>query len=516
MIKPDPADLFKAALQLQQLGRAQSAPVLMAEAIAEGVATPTFDDISRAEGGRDLARQLLELAPSAPAYWRCAAWTALARGPRQLPDPRAVAMLLNARQTAADPSGSDHGTDLCYVLSMSLPEESSGYAQRTQAVVPALAANGLNVHCVTMPGFPWHRGKAGPATPQEVGTVTYHRSGSAHHPVPSGITELLQAERALLEHLRGVRPRAVMAASDHANALPALLAARSLGVPFIYDVRGFWEYSRAAGNPSWQAGEEFRETVELESAIAGYADLVLTLSVSMQDELQRRGVAPDKIHLLPNCADAGRFAPRRRNLALSRRLNLPADVPVIGYVGSFNEYEGLDDLVRAGDLLARRGAKFRIVLVGSDHLPGTPLLAGLRRLVTEAGHGDRIILPGRVTADEVADWYSLIDIAPIPRKDLMVTRLVSPMKPLEALAMEKAVVVPDLPALTEIVGHDRTGIIFPAGSVQGLADALERLLVDPNLRARLGRDGRDWVLKHRDWTTAAQPATAAIRALITP
>lgn len=514
MNKPGSADLLTAALYLHQLGRGGSAPVLMEQAVARGIAAPAIGGLAMTLHGRELAQQLLEFAPAAPARLRCAAWTALARGPRQLPDPAIVAMVLNARPVAPHTRCGDYGADLCYVLSMSMPEEDSGYAQRTQAVVPALTAQGLDVHCVTMPGFPWHRGKAGPATPQRVGPVTYHRSGTSDHPVPAGIAEILEGEAALLDHMRDVRPRAVMAASNYANALPALLAARSMGVPFIYDVRGFWEYSRTAGDPSWQTGNEFRDTVALETAIARHADLVVTLSTAMQNELQRRGIAPDRIQLLPNCADAGRFAPRGRSAVLSRRLDLPADVPVVGYVGSFFGYEGLDDLLQAGSLLARRGLDFRMVLVGSDHLPGMPLLAELRRQAAEAGHGDRIIMPGRVPADEVADWYSLIDIAPLPRKDLTVTRLVSPMKPLEALAMEKALVVPDLPALTEIVSHDRTGIVYQAGSVQGLADALERLLSDPDLRVRLGCEGRRWVLTNRDWNTACQPAAAAIKALI--
>lgn len=415
----------------------------------------------------------------------------------------------NGRPAGRDPGG----PDLCYVLSVSLPQDTTGYSMRTQSLVAALQDHGLTIHCLTRPGFPWHRRLAGPAEPARIGPVTYHRCGSKAHRIPSDFASIRAAEAELVDRIGEANPKAVMAGSNHQTAIPAMLAARRLGLPFIYDVRGFWEDSRAAKDPGWGAGEGYRIACELEALAATRADLVLTLNPAMRDELILRGVRPERICLLPNAADPDRFMPRERSAALAGRLGIAADTPVIGYVGSFTTYEGLDDLVATGAALAQREQDFRMVIVGGEEAPRTAILDGLRRQAEAAGIADRIILPGRVPAEAVAEWYSLVDIAPLPRKPLKVTQTVSPLKPLEAMAMAKCVVVPDLPPFLDMVRHAQTGMVYRQGDTADLAATLEILIRDPALRQRLGTQARQWILAERTWDLASKAAAERIRDL---
>ena len=209
----------------------------------------------------------------------------------------------------------------------------------------------------------------------------------------------------------------------------------------------------------------------------------------MRDELIARGVDAGKITLLPNSCVPEKFPPQPRDQALAAKLNIPADVPVIGYIGSFVQYEGLDNLTQAAAILKGRGLEFRLLLVGNENVSGQskgPITAAIEAAADEGGLTDWLIMPGRIPHEEVAAHYSLIDIAPFPRKPQLVTEMVSPMKPLEAMAMEKAVVASSVHALTEMVRDGETGLLFEKGNVEALADTLERLIKDPALRQRLG------------------------------
>jgi glycosyltransferase involved in cell wall biosynthesis len=152
--------------------------------------------------------------------------------------------------------------------------------------------------------------------------------------------------------------------------------------------------------------------------------------------------------------------------------------------------------------LKARGAIFRLMLVGNENASGQergPITAQIVEIAEQTGYFDWLILPGRVAYEEVESYYSLIDIAPFPRKPWPVCEMVSPMKPLEALAMEKAVVVSSVRALVEMIQHGQTGVVFEKGSVESLAGALQQLIDDETMRERLGRTGRDWVKRERTW-----------------
>ncbi|AUM75732.1 UDP-N-acetylglucosamine 2-epimerase (non-hydrolyzing) [Paracoccus jeotgali] len=198
---------------------------------------------------------------------------------------------------------------------------------RTQALVSAMQAQGRSVVCLTKPGFPWDRGHADAGRQDRVGEIVYHRTGEATDRPARLPADYLAAEAKVFAALSPLRPRWVMAASNYTTAIPALFAARRLGLPFVYEVRGFWELSRASREPGYMDSLDYRAARDLDGAVAAQADLVFTLNSAMRDDLIGRGVDPGRIALLPNAADTEVLRPAPRDAALSRRLGLPAEVP---------------------------------------------------------------------------------------------------------------------------------------------------------------------------------------------
>lgn len=504
--------LVNAARVLAELGREDSARTLLARMAPHPKARDELERLADGSGPISaLCRETLLIhAPDRKASE--AEWNAFAQASRGRP------MSSEMFQARLDRGGRNsvapgNGPDVCYILGISLPQDVTGYSMRTQSLVRAWQEVGLQVHCLTRPGFPWHRGLDGNPVSEVVDGITYHRCGGAEHRIPRDLASFIAAEEELTRKLAEIRPKVVMAASNHGTAIPACLAARRHGLPFAYDVRGFWEFSRAAKEPGWKGSPAYRTALDLEGAVMREADLILTLNAPMREELLRRGVRADRIHIVPNAADPERFSPRPRNEALAKRAGLVPGLPVIGYIGTFSAYEGLDDLLHAASILAARGHEFHLLLVGDDPCPDPALRDALHRQAAEAGLGARLITPGRISAQVAPDWYSLIDICPMPRKNSDVTALVSPLKPLEAMAMEKPVIVPDLPPLVEIVTHERTGLVYPAGDIVALADSIERLLESPGLGGRLGAAARQWVMAERSWTAVAEPSANALREL---
>jgi glycosyltransferase involved in cell wall biosynthesis len=291
------------------------------------------------------------------------------------------------------------------------------------------------------------------------------------------------------------------------TGLPALIAARRRGIPFMYEVRGFWEITRQSREPSFAESPAFEVLTQLEAAVCHEADHVFTLTEPMREELVGRFVSAQKIDLLPNSCDPKRFIPIPRASKLALELGIPPDTAVIGYIGTFVSYEGLEDLATACGLLKKNGFDFRLLLVGNENTSGQdrgPITTSIQEIAEAHNFTDWLMMPGRVPHEDVERYYSLIDIAPFPRKPLPVCEMVSPMKPLEAFSMEKAVVVSSVRALAELVEHEQRGLIFQKDDVHSLADSLGRLIANPSLRRDLGRRARQWVIRERTWSNTAR------------
>ena len=395
---------------------------------------------------------------------------------------------------------------IAYVLHNSFPYSSGGYATRAFGIAEGLKSHGFEVININRPGFPLDiKDDLEAEDVPKIEIIDGHqyvRSLSTSRRGKTPYDYMLEAADILEERFIEYRPQYVIAASNHITAIPSLIAAKRLGIPFYYEVRGLWEITRVSREPEFEKKPAYTVQVLLETLAAKHATHVFTLTSPMINELVRRGVEEESISLVPNSCSPENLIPQQPDMKLVEKLNIPADVPVIGYIGTFVQYEGLDDLAEACAILKLKGVPFRLLLVGNENASGQeagPITAKISELATTYGFSDWLIMPGRIPFEEVESYYSLIDIAPFPRKPQPVCELVSPMKPLEALAMKKAVLVSSVQALKEMVVEEKTGLVFEKGNISDLADKLQLLIDNKGLRQTLGENGRVWVKSERNW-----------------
>jgi glycosyltransferase involved in cell wall biosynthesis len=385
-----------------------------------------------------------------------------------------------------------------HLVASSLPYRQAGYTVRTRSVVTCQAAAGLEPHVATRAGFPRSMGIAAPAE-EVVDGIPHHRlSPDFPHPNRNDLV-LTESARAAARLIERLRPAVLQPASNHDQAEVALALARPLGIPVVYELRGFWEETWLS-QPSHDEAtamqtERYRMIRAAETAAALAADAVVTIADTMRAELVARGCPPEKVVVVPNAVDIERFTPAPRDLGLAAKLGIdPAD-QVVGYVSTFSPYEGIRYLLEAVAIVRGRGRRLRVLLVG-DGIDWDALVEAGQRLGLDDG---TLVMPGRVPHEQVNAYYSLIDVFVVPRTADRVSRLVTPLKPFEAMALERAVVVSDLPALREIVTPGETGMTFAAEDADDLARVLDGLLDDPALRTRLGRAAREWIIAERTW-----------------
>ncbi|MGM9488992.1 glycosyltransferase [Ideonella sp. YS5] len=393
-----------------------------------------------------------------------------------------------------------------YCVHSAMPYLTNGYSTRTHGVAAGSRRAGVDMVVATRPGFPWDaKGAAGAARAQ--GRLCVSQSGVPYVFTPGPDLETLPLDHYIAaaadafarEALRQ-RASVIHAASNHVTGLAALIAARRLGLPFVYEVRGLWEVTQASDRQGWESTDRYQLAVRLEGVVVREADRVLAITSELKDELVARGVEGDRIDLLPNCVDIDEFAPVERDLALVADLGLDAGVPTIGFAGSVVAYEGLDLLVEALGVVHAQGIGFNLLIVGDG-----AALPALKKAVQAAGIESRTRFTGRVPRARVRGLMSCMDIMPCPRRGSVVTEMVSPLKPLEAMAMAKAVLLSDVSPHLEFAGAEQDrAMLFRKDDVQDLVRALGELIEHPGLRERLGRAGRRWVVKHRTWDVAGR------------
>lgn len=382
---------------------------------------------------------------------------------------------------------------------------SNGYSTRTSGLSAAIAGLGEDLVVMARPGYPWdvQIDRTVPANKRFEADV----NGSRHiyTPGPSLRDDRIdhyieQAADAYVREAIKNRVSAIHAASNYVTAYPALVAARRLGIPFIYEVRGLWEVTEASGKPGWESTERFAFAVQMEKAVANNADGILAITDQVAGELVERGASRDIIRVVPNAVDPETFAPLLPHQATRERLGIPDDSIVVGYAGSLTAYEGIADLLEAMSIVHDHEIDFRLVIVGDG-----PILADLKERSVDLDIADQVIFTGRVKPQEVPQFISIFDIMPCPRRSLRVTELVPPLKPMEAMACSKAVILSDLAPLRDIAGvGEERALLFGAADVAGLAASIVNLAEDPQLRLDLGRRARRWILQERTWTAVGQ------------
>ena len=397
------------------------------------------------------------------------------------------------------PVAERHRGRILHLLSISLPYSQTGYTVRTQHVARCQQAVGLDPRMVTRAGFPGNKGVAGAADRDVIDGVTYER---IRPNLDSGLTTdriALETARGLAGLIAATRPAVLQPATDYINGQVALALGECLDLPVIYEVRGFLEESwLASAGEQAEKSERFLLAKTVETQCMRRSHGIVTISETMRDDiLARGGIDAERIVVIPNAVDIERFVPGPRDAALCAGFGIRDDETVVGYISTLNWYEGIGYLIAAIGRLRRRGRRVRLLIVGDGAERANLEEAAAAEGLLENGAA---IFTGRVPFADVERYYRAIDVFVVPRTQDRVSQLVTPLKPYEAMAMEKAVVVTDVPALREMVRDGETGRIVPSQDPQALADVIDDLLDDPRERQRLGAAAREWVAANWTWT----------------
>ncbi|MEM6584421.1 MAG: TIGR04063 family PEP-CTERM/XrtA system glycosyltransferase [Pseudomonadota bacterium] len=404
-------------------------------------------------------------------------------------------------------------TRVLHVLDHSLPIH-SGYTFRTRAILKAQEALGVEVRGIT--GLRHEVELGGVSKPGDIESVdglTFHRTAG----LPTGVSPLREFEEAsaltasIMDAAEEWRPDILHAHSPALNGLAALRAARALDVPLVYEIRAFWE-DAAVGNKTGREGSaKYRLTRALETQVVQSADAVFTICDGLRDDLIARGIAGDKIDVMRNGVDLSLFGdPLPRDDALAEELGIPQGAPVIGYIGSFYDYEGVDDLIAAMPLLRERHPQAHLLLVGGGEMD-TPW----RVAATALRDRECVIFTGRVPHAQVERYYSLIDVLAYPRKASRLTDLVTPLKPLEAMAQRRIVAASDVGGHRELVTHGETGTLFAPDDPASCAKALADLLDARDSWEAMRETGVTHVRAGHDWSRNVARYLSVYQALLT-
>ena len=379
---------------------------------------------------------------------------------------------------------------ILHVLDHGLPLQ-SGYTFRTRAILKAQMARGWEVAAVTGP-----RHGASSDSFERVDGLNFYRTGE----VPSGLPvigelrEIRAFARSIDRAAQHFRPDVLHVHSPVLDGLAAIRVARKHKLPMLYEVRAFWE-DAAVGNGTGREGSaRYRATRAAESWILKRADAVATICEGLRGDVVRRGIDPAKMMVSPNGVDLQLFGnPAPYDAALAADLGIAGD-EVVGFIGSFYDYEGLDDLIAAMPELVRSRPTAKLVLVG-----GGPAEARLREQAAASPVADHIRFVGRVPHTEVERYYSLIDILVYPRKAMRLTELVTPLKPLEAMAQHRLVAASDVGGHRELIRHGDTGTLFAPDDPRAMASALAGLLADRDGWDARRTRARAFVEAERNW-----------------
>ncbi|MES2740000.1 MAG: TIGR04063 family PEP-CTERM/XrtA system glycosyltransferase [Pseudomonadota bacterium] len=394
---------------------------------------------------------------------------------------------------------------ILHILDHSAPLH-SGYVFRTLSILRQQRALGWSTAHVT--GAKQSAHGADPGAPEQMvdGWHFYrtapHPAWWARLPLLGQIGVIAGLARRLRQIVEQDRPDILHAHSPALNAIAALWVGRRLALPVVYEVRAFWEDAAADHGSGRTGGLRYRLTRALESYALRRVDAVTTICHGLRDDIAARGIAAERITVIPNAVDPSDFAPpagpsdaaTKLEPALAARLG---SGPVIGFIGSFYAYEGLALLLRAMPAMLAAQPTLRLLLVG-----GGPQQAQLQALAGELALEQAVIFTGRVPHPAVASYYQRIDILVYPRLPMRLTELVTPLKPLEAMAQGRLVVASNVGGHRELITHGRTGILFKAGDAAALSQAVLRLLADPSLWPALRHAGRHYVAKERNWAAS--------------
>ncbi|WP_036171741.1 TIGR04063 family PEP-CTERM/XrtA system glycosyltransferase [Massilia sp. 9096] len=385
-----------------------------------------------------------------------------------------------------------------HVLDHSIPLH-SGYTFRTRSILREQRALGWETFHVT--GSKQHAGdpSTGGILEETSDGLHFYRTPSTNGalsklPVFNQVEVIDGLSKRLAEIIPIVKPDVLHAHSPSLNAIAALRAGKKFGIPVVYEVRAFWEDAAVDHGTSSENGLRYKLTRALETYALKRADAVTTICEGLRKDIVARGIPADKVTVIPNAVDIDKFSlGGSADLQLKDKLGL-AGSRLIGFIGSFYAYEGLDVLLRAVPKLAARMPDLRVLLVG-----GGPQDAQLRQLAKDLNIEDKVVFTGRVPHDQVNKYYDMLDVLVYPRLSMRLTDLVTPLKPLEAMAQGRLLAASDVGGHLELIADGKTGVLFRADDPDSLAEKVGALLESQQKWPALRQAGREYVETERNW-----------------
>jgi len=386
---------------------------------------------------------------------------------------------------------------ILHVLDHSIPLH-SGYTFRTRSILREQRALGWETFHITSP----KQGPAG-ALRETVDGLEFFRTppaagALARLPVLNQVAVIDALAARLLEVAQEVKPDVLHAHSPALNAVAALRVGRKLGIPVVYEIRAFWEDAAVDHGTSTEWGLRYRMTRALETWALRRVNFATTICEGLRAEIAgTRGIPASKIEVIPNAVDIADFSMGgQADPQLAARLGLDGKT-VLGFIGSFYAYEGLDLLLDAVPAMLARRPDLRVLLVG-----GGPQEQALRAQAERLGIAGQVVFTGRVPHSEVQRYYDLVDVLCYPRHKMRLTDLVTPLKPLEAMAQGRLMAASDVGGHQELIQDGRTGVLFTAGDPQALAHKVLALLDAPQQWPALRQQGRRFVETERTWAAS--------------
>jgi PEP-CTERM/exosortase A-associated glycosyltransferase len=380
--------------------------------------------------------------------------------------------------------------NILHILDHSVPLF-SGYSFRSRSIIHAQRDLGLKPVVLTSPK---HYSPTNAI--EDIEGIRYYRMSSLAWdavgtiPFVGELKLMLRMTRRIEKVARQEAIDLIHSHSPLLNGLPALWVTRRLKIPLVYEARAFWEDAAVDHGTFAEASFRYRVSRTLETLLFKHTDHAVTICEAMRKDLQSRGVAMNKITVVPNGVNIREFQPIERSNTVANDLGLNGG-PVFGFVGSFYRYEGLRFLMETFPKIVARIPNACLLLVGGGEEEDA------LKQMARAQNG--VHFTGRVPHQKVMDYYSLVDIFVYPRLRMRLTEVVTPLKPLESMAMGKAILASDVGGHKELIDHGRTGCLFAAGSVDDLVAQSVRLANDSALRTKLGEAGRKFVAEERSW-----------------
>jgi PEP-CTERM/exosortase A-associated glycosyltransferase len=382
---------------------------------------------------------------------------------------------------------------ILHILDHSIPLH-SGYTFRTRAILNEQRALGWQTFHITSP-----KQGAVDSLFEEIDGLSFYRTPK----IPKNSFSVIGSDQfatvsALKKRLRDVvaevKPDLLHAHSPSLNGLAALSIAREFNLPLVYEVRAFWEDAAVDHGTSREWGPRYRLTRASETYLLKRADAVTTICQGLRNEMIDRGINADKITVIPNAVDIEKFSFQNQpNPQLKAELGLE-DKTVLGFLGSFYAYEGLSLLISALPSMLSDNDNIRVLLVG-----GGPQEDNLKQQVADLKLQDQVIFTGRVPHSEVQKYYDLVDVLVYPRLPMRLTELVTPLKPLEAMAQGKIVIASDVGGHKELINDQENGFLFKSGDGYSLAETVLAVLANKDQWQRVAERGRHYVENERNW-----------------